>query len=575
MIIFKSLKLRNFGCYRELDLDDLNGLTLITGPNASGKSTLPLAISWALYGKTPKKANLDDFINWDVGKNCSVELILEIDHKDLRVFRSRKPNKLEVTYANEKAPLHSGEAQDMIEGILNADFKSFINATMFTRGEVVYIGEATPSDRMAIFKRLLDLEEFDRAREDARVKQSAADREHVSTVTAVNMLVDSIKEKEQQIGIAQEKADRFDAEQAQQLEGMRSERIDLEKEIRRLSNEKPVSAKEITQETVDNVYSQERDLMTTCSLMEQSIKTADARISNLPKGKCPSCEQEIPESHRDSLIKPLLNERNEQQQQLTKAAGKLQDLQKTLGDLRTDREAFLSRQAQINQIEGTVLEKVAELKLIESTINSVMQQKPQEKYHIKKLQEEIKDLKNKWQISTKDAEKHKIDGMVYGVCKDLFKTLQLKYVERKFAFLNYKANEILNKLPCRDIRTGQTYTLGVELKEEKDAINIDVIIKGMENKRYEQASGGERLRIDLAFIFALNALCRYRGVSRLGFLAFDEVLDLSLDPLGEESLLKILHELAQEIPWILVISHKESYRTDFPVHWSIQEMGQR
>ena len=81
-----KLTLENFRCYekKELDFGD-NGLTLINGSSGVGKSTLMMAIEFALFGSGTKIVS-------NSKKSCSVQL--EID--GLKIFRKKGPNHLIV-----------------------------------------------------------------------------------------------------------------------------------------------------------------------------------------------------------------------------------------------------------------------------------------------------------------------------------------------------------------------------------------------------------------------------------------------------------------------------------------------
>lgn len=80
------IKLKNFRCYtdKEFDFGD-NGITLITGLSGVGKTTIILAIQFALFDKGTKLITY--------GKtSCSVELYFD----NIKIVRTKKPNRLIV-----------------------------------------------------------------------------------------------------------------------------------------------------------------------------------------------------------------------------------------------------------------------------------------------------------------------------------------------------------------------------------------------------------------------------------------------------------------------------------------------
>jgi len=78
------LRLINFRCYVDKTFEiDENGLVLISAQSGAGKSTILLAIQFALYGKGKKLQHY--------GKtSCSVEL----DFEDMKIVRTKRPDRL-------------------------------------------------------------------------------------------------------------------------------------------------------------------------------------------------------------------------------------------------------------------------------------------------------------------------------------------------------------------------------------------------------------------------------------------------------------------------------------------------
>ena len=82
-----KLKLHNFRCYEDAEFDFGNeGLTLISGASGKGKSTIMMAIEFALFGSGNKLQTYGK-------RGCSVELMIE---NNFKVFRQKGPNRLIV-----------------------------------------------------------------------------------------------------------------------------------------------------------------------------------------------------------------------------------------------------------------------------------------------------------------------------------------------------------------------------------------------------------------------------------------------------------------------------------------------
>lgn len=110
------LVLKNFRCYTDRSFDfGENKLTLISGNSGAGKTTIMLAINFALFGTGT------NLFTW--GKtSCSVELYLEgtaKDEKGLSIVRTRRPNRLVVNDVHEDS-----EGQDIINSKFGDNFEA-------------------------------------------------------------------------------------------------------------------------------------------------------------------------------------------------------------------------------------------------------------------------------------------------------------------------------------------------------------------------------------------------------------------------------------------------------------------
>jgi DNA repair exonuclease SbcCD ATPase subunit len=89
-----KLTLKNFRCYthQTFEFDD-DTVTLISGPSGHGKTTILLAIQFALYGSTNHK-----YLVSHNKTSCEVEL----EYKNFKIKRTKRPNILNVELNSKK-----------------------------------------------------------------------------------------------------------------------------------------------------------------------------------------------------------------------------------------------------------------------------------------------------------------------------------------------------------------------------------------------------------------------------------------------------------------------------------------
>ena len=80
---------------------------------------------------------------------------------------------------------------------------------------------------------------------------------------------------------------------------------------------------------------------------------------------------------------------------------------------------------------------------------------------------------------------------------------------------------------------------------------------------YGQFSGGEKRRLNLAILFALNDIVKSNMASRLNIMFLDEVLSNYLDDKGISTVLDILSEMKQKKHSVWVIDHRDNFK-DYP-----------
>jgi exonuclease SbcC len=111
-------------------------------------------------------------------------------------------------------------------------------------------------------------------------------------------------------------------------------------------------------------------------------------------------------------------------------------------------------------------------------------------------------------------------------------------------------------------------------KDESSTIEtLDIIISDELGPRsYEMYSGGEAFRVNFAVRIALSKLLARRAGARLQTLVIDEGFG-ALDTTGRERLVEAINAVRDQFEKILVITHIDELKDQFPVRIDIVKTG--
>ncbi|MGY6209692.1 AAA family ATPase [Cytobacillus firmus] len=128
-IKFKTLTLQNFKSHQDLTVN-FGEVTQITGDNAKGKSSIPEAITFLLYGTDTLGSKTDPTpITYD-SEETMVSLLFKVDEKQVLLGRSLKKGKAQY-YINE-VPSKAKEFNEIVEQLFDKElFFTLFNPNYF------------------------------------------------------------------------------------------------------------------------------------------------------------------------------------------------------------------------------------------------------------------------------------------------------------------------------------------------------------------------------------------------------------------------------------------------------------
>ena len=163
---------------------------------------------------------------------------------------------------------------------------------------------------------------------------------------------------------------------------------------------------------------------------------------------------------------------------------------------------------------------------------------------IPKLEKELKSLEKKYNDITEEKNTLQVVALLL---KD--GGIKSKIIKQYIPIMNNLINKYLASME---------FMCNFELDE-----NFNETIKSRHRDvfSYSSFSEGEKMRINLAILFAWRAIAKMRNSINTNLLIMDEVFDSSLDSNGTEEFIKIINDLTIDTN-TFIISHKTDQLSD-------------
>lgn len=267
-------------------------------------------------------------------------------------------------------------------------------------------------------------------------------------------------------------------------------------------------------------------------------------------------------------------ELQEQQVLQTQRAHQISQLCKTL---RTLKEDITQLSAKIKQADS--------LKEQEKALKLKQQEIDQDNQNIRQLREKLLQEKGSIEIQRaqlqqikKEHEDYQKQVIACNLTIDDYQAImqatgkdgiQALLIEDAIPEIEQEANQLLSKLTenqtqlfidsLRDLKKGGTKeTLDIKIS---DSVGI---------RPYELFSGGEAFRIDFALRIAISKLLARRAGTSLQTLIIDEGFG-SQDDEGLAHIMDALYKIQDDFAKIIIVSHLNSMKNQFPVHFVIEK----
>lgn len=500
----QKLRARNFYSFRDLELDlaDYSGIVRIVGKNkdaggsnGSGKSSIFESILFGLFGKTIRRSTEESLVNTGAAKELLVELQLESNGSIYRITRTKRPTSLNFTIDGVNHNKESAtETQKSIEELLQIDYKSFMSSVVFGQHSELSFLDSSPEDKRNIIKNCFNLEEFFSKRDSVKELKSAYAAE-IKTWTAIN---DSLKK------------DRIPLES--NIPDKKYKYIELPDLGSILAAEKSINSLEQDSKSHQDELRRLKDKL---KKVDESLSLGEFKESK----ECPVCKA--------PYVKCQTNE--------------------DVWNFKKDKEALLASIQATSDVIAVLKDKISSLKpKIGSKDWAAYNDKNKlvinAQRHIDRLEEisrQIKENDSKINELTQKLEVMKFWELAFSE-KGI-----VRYIIRNILeYFNLKSNEYVSILTNNQFRV-----------EFSDDLSESIKNNGSEVK-YISLSGGEKRKLNLAIMLALQDLSSKVSRTDCDLVFFDEVCD-NVDDNGILAIHNLFLSLREQYPTkkLFLITH--------------------
>jgi DNA repair exonuclease SbcCD ATPase subunit len=547
MILFQYVKWKNFlstgAAYTEINFTKSTN-TLIIGHNGAGKSTILDALCFGLFGKPFRKINKPQLLNSINQRDCTIEIGFNIGQKKYKIVRGIKPNVFEI-YCNDVLLNQDAAAKDYQEilekNILKLNYKSFTQVVILGSASFVPFMQLSAADRRTIIEDLLDIQIFSTMNGVLKDKMYNLKDNISKGRNAVELIEEKIAMQLANIEEHKKHNDDEIANKKQEIDTSKKQLKDILKQVELINKHIDVLTSKIGDKK-EKLEKKSKSLFTLQGKLESNIKKNEKDIEfYVHNDSCPTCKQSIESNFKQQQV----DERKEkvvlQQSGLTELSDELKSVQgqmKTVSGIITH---INEHNNEITKHNATMLAISKYIKKLQAEITALSVKYNDAEDSNQKLKDLRTDLIMQTEALQEGAEEKQYLEYAATLLKDT--GIKTKIIKQYLPVMNKMINKYL---------TAMDFFVNFNINE-----NFEETIKSRHRDEFSYAnfSEGEKMRIDLALLFTWRQIAKMKNSTNTNLLILDEVFDSSLDTVGTEEFLKLIHEMGTDTN-VFVISHK-------------------
>ena len=573
MIKFNNLYIEGFGSIsKPLHLPlHKKGVHLVRGKNGSGKTTMWSAFMWCLYGvnlkgvtssklATKPEYRLDDFQGTRVmihltSNDVDYLIARHIDYKNdthgikgkssLLVFKSNN-GEFQVIDAQHKA-----DSQEFIQSLLRLDSSLFLSSILFGQRMKRFI-EAGPADKRKLFESIFDLTAVDLAKvtADEKIKEQTDLINQIDSTILIHK--NNIENKRLRISEIQKQLNTFESIRKQQIDYQQSildnARLELSKLI--ILDEQ----EDISYDPVITSSDQLKLKLSSTSTKWELLKEPVAEDVN-----CSVCGNKLNNVQLEELNKKYELSLADYRKRKNQLSDEIRSLQVQIEEA-IDHESEILAYKDHNEEQSRIRAANASTNKLKQSLESQIKSAEQQIVSINEQSLDVSVEDIDLLLSEIDSSELEIESNIDNK-SDSEKLLEVLSWWSKIGFTSkglkgYILNSALNEL--NKLIYKYSSRLGLNIIFSIDTIKaskpfITQCFNGEVELDYDEFSGGEKARIDVATAFAMHDLVS--STTEFNLLIMDEIFE-GLDNDGIEDVFDLIR-MKGEGKSLYVITHSE------------------
>lgn len=571
----KDIKIQDFFSHVDSEYSFHNDCcTLIVGDNkdrggnnGAGKTTLFEAISVALTGRSLRDIKKESFIN-DEAESCLVKLSLcnNVTKHELEItrqfFRGNKTSKIEIIEDGEiNSTITSvNEADKRILELIGVGREDLLRYYIISQDNVYTFFTAADNEKKEILNRITSadlinplLDELSNRKKNLEEKKNELSKELVALDSKKETLDEQLEELKSNIVSSEELLDIQN--RIKKLEKRKQSYLEdnnnIHDELKKL-DEKNLDIDKL-ESKLKKIKKSIEDKKNTKDENKKIIRSAEQDLGGAVV--CPKCGKNfIPESELNLSVedtKKILKEAEQENKSIETALSKLleqrKDIQSEIDEAEEIQDTIKRKKREIKSNEDEI--QIIDKKIVNRKKEIIeLKKRKENNVAIKSIEDKIDECERKIEevqkkIMPLEEELNQVNYWIYYMGKNGFKT----YLANKaVSVLEGTVNSYLNKFKS-DLSVNINGFKILKDGSVREKIESFVLESGMNPKLFMAMSGGERGRIKLAGILAIQHLINMSlNGNGLNLLILDESLS-GIDSEGTMEFVNILENIGSTI----------------------------